>query len=105
MAHPGFDSRIPHQKDFMENKKTCSKCKVESDIENFPLRKHPSGKCYHNSWCKSCRAELERERRAKQRTYKRKKKSEYEVNKPKKIMLTSAKQRAKKNSLPFNITV
>ncbi len=39
--------------------KICSKCKKEKELNNFTLSKRG----YYHSWCKECRAKIEKIRR------------------------------------------
>jgi hypothetical protein len=47
----------------MKKKKTCSKCEVEKDIDQFPVRKDRGHK--PDSWCSECRRNAVNKRRAK----------------------------------------
>ena len=71
--------------------KICTKCKVEKEVSLFTYNKHRNN---YASWCKACTNQLSKEMQ-----YSKK----YRENDIEGSILKTAKYRAKKRGIPFNI--
>lgn len=80
-------------------KKICSKCKMEKDEKEF--HKHATSKNSIRSECKKCRKEYGSTRKERDRSNSKKK--ELHRKDPRRYMIKSARFRAIRDNIPFNI--
>lgn len=83
--------------------KTCSSCRVEKDLEEFPLCPGRTVGGRH-TYCKLCKARKAREYRAKDLEAFAQTQRAWRRGNPKKVMVTEARKRAKKAGVPCTIT-
>lgn len=87
------------------HRRRCTKCEAELPADSFS--RNPTGKDGFNSWCKECVRLYHHNRAAVDPSYKKNRnvaqKQRYRKN-PAASLLASARYRAEKQSLPFDLT-